>query len=816
MSDVPHRTQVVDQDSAAFEEYVGNGVAHRSPPSKRSKVQNETDKMERPSLKIQPEVAENLEDEPPSRDVFADSQEGYTTAPEGSQEVEKEDEEEEDEEEEVVPDSQEGPQRTQSTTSFVSVELNESYNTFINRTFHEEHRIEKFIDQYEKSSPKPESVRSGRSPMKTPISADRKIATPQSNRSSRSKKDFVTPRGTPRVANERTEHTRRDLFGSKAGPSKEESPVRMMDDSPQEAGVNKLNATMQQEEDDDEREDDVFEGTGVSERAEDDSRTKRIKQNTIEGIRMVREQRSGEKGAGQHVPPVKKLREEIDGMAIGDRKEKQDELSLYLREFHEKDLLFLPDLKNRDMRAHHVYCDIEGVRKTPAYFDYGWEKNADHNLRTKRMIEQLKDDGTTSFRQQTMILENYVAGCRGGGFVLFTATIEQMYGFEEGTFTLTIPALESWFLQEVSRVGEPALMDLFCGIARLAVLSYTVLPKRIYRLVNPVESVTLSQHQCAILMARALFRRRGGFFKIFASGTQLAVQKVYFLMHYFSEYLRLRPNGNVSFRRCSLGRVLDFEKLPEASKMMNIKYASRKIEETYLCTQVDFANKCLGGGVLKGGMVQEEIRFMMCPEMIVGMFLCDEMNAQEAISIVGAQAYSSYQGYAAVTKWRPLKASDALQNVPELRDKFGRLQYECIAIDAYPFEKRAQQFETSMIHREISKAYVGFSAQHNFSTIPVWSGWWGCGAFRGDHVLKTMIQGIAASLASRPLVISVFNMTQEATMCRTLTDLMAKHRIPIGVVYQWLIQLNPSEGNYDKEFVFRTLKGHIDRYISRK
>jgi poly(ADP-ribose) glycohydrolase len=34
--------------------------------------------------------------------------------------------------------------------------------------------------------------------------------------------------------------------------------------------------------------------------------------------------------------------------------------------------------------------------------------------------------------------------------------------------------------------------------------------------------------------------------------------------------------------------------------------------------QADFANKMLGGGVLRRGCVQEEIRFAVCPEMIVG------------------------------------------------------------------------------------------------------------------------------------------------------------------------------------------------------
>jgi hypothetical protein len=36
------------------------------------------------------------------------------------------------------------------------------------------------------------------------------------------------------------------------------------------------------------------------------------------------------------------------------------------------------------------------------------------------------------------------------------------------------------------------------------------------------------------------------------------------------------------------------------------------------CVQVDFANKFIGGGVLCGGCVQEEIRFAACPEVHTG------------------------------------------------------------------------------------------------------------------------------------------------------------------------------------------------------
>ncbi len=52
------------------------------------------------------------------------------------------------------------------------------------------------------------------------------------------------------------------------------------------------------------------------------------------------------------------------------------------------------------------------------------------------------------------------------------------------------------------------------------------------------------------------------------------------------------------------------------------------------CLHADFANEFLGGGVLSGGCVQEEIRFAICPELLVAGLLCPCMSAEEAIQVV--------------------------------------------------------------------------------------------------------------------------------------------------------------------------------------
>ena len=60
---------------------------------------------------------------------------------------------------------------------------------------------------------------------------------------------------------------------------------------------------------------------------------------------------------------------------------------------------------------------------------------------------------------------------------------------------------------------------------------------------------------------------------------------------------------------------------------------------------MDFANRYIGGGVLSSGLVQEEIRFISCPELIAGLSLVECLQDNEALEISGFEQYSSHSGY---------------------------------------------------------------------------------------------------------------------------------------------------------------------------
>lgn len=57
---------------------------------------------------------------------------------------------------------------------------------------------------------------------------------------------------------------------------------------------------------------------------------------------------------------------------------------------------------------------------------------------------------------------------------------------------------------------------------------------------------------------------------------------------------------------------------------------------------MDFANQYIGGGVLGHGAVQEEIRFLICPELIASRLFCEAMLDHESIIITGEKWLSLY------------------------------------------------------------------------------------------------------------------------------------------------------------------------------
>ncbi|XP_010908399.1 poly(ADP-ribose) glycohydrolase 1 [Elaeis guineensis] len=350
--------------------------------------------------------------------------------------------------------------------------------------------------------------------------------------------------------------------------------------------------------------------------------------------------------------------------------------------------------------------------------------------------------------------------------------------------------------------------------------------------------VFLSQELIAALLACALFclfatSERSvrylpliNFDRLFAAlhshAKRSQEQKIKCIVHYFERICLCMPMGSVSFERkvLPLKQSCDGISYPEAAfwRKSTVSlcpfevFSSGLIEDQqYEALEVDFANEFLGGGALGRGCVQEEIRFMVNPELIVGMLFMASMGCNEAIEIVGAERFSCYAGYGSSFCF----VGDYLDKKP--CDSMGRRKTRIVAIDAV-CSPGIMQYEVDCLVRETNKAFCGFldasKYQHcskifqdadennnEVSTancniflvceanakqakdpdnsenkgasnldligktenkscqvidsqvdIGIATGNWGCGAFGGDPEIKSMIQWLAASQALRPFI----------------------------------------------------------------
>jgi len=174
--------------------------------------------------------------------------------------------------------------------------------------------------------------------------------------------------------------------------------------------------------------------------------------------------------------------------------------------------------------------------------------------------------------------------------------------------------------------------------------------------------------------------------------------------------------------------------------------------------QVDFTNKFVGGGVLEDGCVQEEIRFVISPELIVSRLITEELDANECLHVTGCERFSNYTGYGWSTQWQ----SDHRDG--NKHDRWGRLITEIAAIDARVCRSLSSQLLDHVLLRELNKAYCGFRSE-NDTSCAIATGNWGCGAFGGDLRLKALLQLMAAAESKRPVCYFTFG---DDILCREI------------------------------------------------
>lgn len=287
---------------------------------------------------------------------------------------------------------------------------------------------------------------------------------------------------------------------------------------------------------------------------------------------------------------------------------------------------------------------------------------------------------------------------------------------------------------------------------------------------NPA-SITLSQVQISCLLANAFFctfphRNTNSstaeyhnypsinFTSLFGNWSERKKEKLRAIMHYFKVVTdkNTEPKGLVTFERRLLRDtgVHNWRSCKETMPKLHVtSHGTIETEGTGML-QVDFASSWIGGGVLGSGLVQEEILFLINPELIVSRLFTEKLANNECLVITGSQQFSCYSGFGDSFEWAG-PHEDRLR-----RDEWARLQRQILAIDALHFRHRRDQFSMSKVTRELNKAYCGFKGYGN-NEPDIATGKWGCGAFNGDPQLKAVIQLMAAAKANRGLAFFTFH-----------------------------------------------------------
>ncbi|XP_010867655.2 poly(ADP-ribose) glycohydrolase isoform X2 [Esox lucius] len=317
-------------------------------------------------------------------------------------------------------------------------------------------------------------------------------------------------------------------------------------------------------------------------------------------------------------------------------------------------------------------------------------------------------------------------------------------------------------------------------------------------------SITMSQEQIASLLANAFFctfpRRNSrkteysnypdiNLCRLFEGSYPKKIEKLKTLLCYFRSVTAQKPTGLVTFTRKCLDHPPSWKNSQTLLTKLHVTCEGTIEDSGHGMLQVDFANRFVGGGVTGSGLVQEEIRFLINPELIISRLFTEALEHNEVLIITGAEQYSTYTGYADSYLWNG-KHQDKTP-----RDAWQRRCTEIVAMDALKFKNFLEQFQPENINRELNKAYCGFSRPgvRGQDLSAVATGNWGCGVFGGDARLKALLQMLAAAEAGRDVAYFTFGDRALMTDIHTMHSFLTERNISVGAVYDLLGQYYLSE-----------------------
>lgn len=232
-----------------------------------------------------------------------------------------------------------------------------------------------------------------------------------------------------------------------------------------------------------------------------------------------------------------------------------------------------------------------------------------------------------------------------------------------------------------------------------------------------------------------------------------------FLLNYFDRMCSMLEtdafrNGIIILQRNVLTRPPDWSKLARGIVAPTI--GDGHPDDTFAQVQIAYAHQFIGGDLFKSSLTQEELMLLIRPECLSALIFCARLDANESISVYGAEKFSQYSGIGSSIRFQANyidstavahSRNEDADRADESASKLRMLKNCVVFIDATQ-KSSARDQAISDFGRDLNKAYCGMSTP---AIGPVACGNWSYG-FNGSNMQAKFIQLLlAASAAGRSL-----------------------------------------------------------------
>ena len=214
------------------------------------------------------------------------------------------------------------------------------------------------------------------------------------------------------------------------------------------------------------------------------------------------------------------------------------------------------------------------------------------------------------------------------------------------------------------------------------------------------------------------------------------------------------PTGSLTFHYYCLPQaacklILDLP-VPSPSRW-NIEFRNDYFNYSDGGCFVMFANACIGGGITGHGLVQEEVAFIMCPELLAAVALEKHANTFNENMIMATNEAVVIEGIHRRVDTNSIYRKISPDQLLQVKADYSPKACTFIEIDALKMA-RGTHYDRAELKHTFRKAILGFAGAKHRGVDVVHTGEWGCGVFYNNYTLMRLVQCIAAALAGVKLI----------------------------------------------------------------